>query len=82
VAKNDRHKTAFTTPWVTFSYIWMKFGLINNIIAIYEDDPTVFSKHRGDHVAHLQKVFERCREFGMSLNTNKSIFNVIEGKNC
>jgi hypothetical protein len=82
VVKDDRHKTAFTTPSNTFSYICMKFGLINNIIAIYEDDPIVFLKHRGDHVAHLQKVFERCREFGMSLNTKKSIFNVIEGKNC
>jgi hypothetical protein len=29
VAKKDRHKTAFVTPWDTYSYIRMPFGLIN-----------------------------------------------------
>lgn len=29
VAKEDQHKTAFTTPWETFAYNRMPFGLIN-----------------------------------------------------
>ena len=29
VKKEDRHKTTFTTPWGTFEYIRMSFGLTN-----------------------------------------------------
>lgn len=29
VSESDQHKTAFTTPWGTFSYHIMPFGLIN-----------------------------------------------------
>jgi len=29
VKKEDRHKTTFTTPWGTFKYIRMSFGLTN-----------------------------------------------------
>jgi hypothetical protein len=55
-------------------------GLIGKIIAIYQDDLTVFSKDRGDHIKHLRRIFERCRKFGISLNPKKSTFGVDEGK--
>lgn len=29
VVEKDQHKTIFTTPWVTFAYRRMPFGLIN-----------------------------------------------------
>ena len=29
VLPEDQKKTAFTTPWGTFMYAWMPFGLIN-----------------------------------------------------
>lgn len=29
VKKKDQHKTAFTTPWGTFEYLRMPFGLLN-----------------------------------------------------
>ena len=29
VAEDDQHKTTFTTPWETFAYKRMPFGLIN-----------------------------------------------------
>ena len=98
VKEEDRHKTTFTTPWGTFEYLRMPFGLSNaeatfqramdyafrgligRIIEIYQDDLTVFSKDGKSHIGHLKQVFERCREFGISLNPAKSVFEVTEGK--
>ena len=98
VKKEDRHKTTFTTPWGTFEYLRMPFGLTNvgatfqramdfafkgligKIIEIYQDDLTVFSKDGNSHINHLKQVFERCREYGISLNPSKSIFGVTKGK--
>ena len=54
--------------------------LIGKIIEIYQDDLTVSSKERSDHIAHLRKVFERCRMYGISLNPSKSVLGVDEGK--
>jgi hypothetical protein len=45
--------------------------LIGKVIEIYQDDLTMFSKERGDHVNHLRKVFERCRKYGISLKPEK-----------
>ena len=98
VKKEDHHKTTFTTPWGTFEYIRMPFGLTNvgatfqramdyafkgligKFIEIYQDDLTVFSKDGINHVNHLRQVFDRCREYGISLNPAKSVFGVTEGK--
>lgn len=95
---DDRSKTTFTTPWGTFQYLRMPFGLLNagstfqramdfafrdligKIIEIYQDDLTVFSKERSDHVKHLRSIFERCRKYGISLNPKKSVFGVDRGK--
>jgi hypothetical protein len=98
VNKEDQNKTTFTTPWGTFAYLRMPFGLLNagatfqramdftfkelmsKFIEIYQDDLIVFSKDRSDHVSHLRQVFERCREYGISLNPAKSVLGVDEGK--
>ena len=29
IQKKDKHKTTFTTPWGTFEYLRMPFGLLN-----------------------------------------------------
>jgi hypothetical protein len=55
-------------------------GLIGKLIEIYQDDLTVFSKDGESHIGHLKQVFERCREFGISLNPAKSDFGVTECK--
>ena len=34
--------------------------LKNKIIVMYLDDLTMFSKHRRDHVHHLESVLHRC----------------------
>jgi hypothetical protein len=98
VAKRDRYKTTFITPWGTYSYICMPFGLMNvgatfqramdfafsdylfKFIVVYQDDLTVYSKNRSDHIDHLRKNFDRCRSLGISLNPKKSILGVFEGK--
>jgi hypothetical protein len=42
--------------------------LIDNIIHIYLDNLTIFSKNQSDHFDNLKKVFSQCRKFVMSLN--------------
>ena len=98
VNKEDQHKTTFTTPWGTYKFLRMPFGLLNagatiqrvmdfsfkeligKVIEIYQDDLTVFSKERFDHVSHLRLVFMRCHKYGILLNPSKSIFGVDEVK--
>jgi hypothetical protein len=55
--------------------------LIQKIIEIYQDDLTIVSKDRKDHLSHLRIVFEQCRKYVISLNPKKSIFGIDEGKN-
>lgn len=80
VKEEDRPKTSFTTPWGTFEYLRMPFGLMNagstfqramdyafkdficKRLEIYQDDLTVVSKKRSDHIRNLRKVFDRCRK--------------------
>ena len=50
--------------------------LIEKIIEIYQDDLTIFSKERPNHISHLKHVFERCRKYGISLNPAKSILRM------
>jgi hypothetical protein len=96
--REDQLKTTFTTPWGTFMYLRMPFGLMNagatfqramdfafrdliqKIIEIYQDDLTVVSKERKDHISHLRIVFERCRKYGISLNPKKFVFGIDKGK--
>ena len=49
-------------------------GLIGKIIKIYQDDLIVFSRDVKGHINHLKQGFERCREFGISLNPAKVSF--------
>ena len=55
-------------------------GLIGKFIEIYQDDLTVFSKDGISHINHIRQVFDRCREYGISLNPAKSVFGVTEWK--
>ena len=94
----DQAKTAFTTPWGTFMYLKMLFGLMNagatfqramdidfakdihDSLVVYQDHITVFSKSDNEHLDHLRRVFIKCRKFGISLNPEKALFGLEEGK--
>ena len=47
---------------------------------VYLDDITVFSKNDAEHIEHLRRTFEKCRRYGLSLNPQKSLFALEEGK--
>ena len=96
VEKEDQKKIAFTTPWGTFMYARMPFGLMNagatlqramdiafvgdKFVVIYLDDVTIFSGSDDEHLEHLQKAFLKCIKFGLSLNPKKYLLALEEGK--
>lgn len=98
VHEDDRDKTTLTTPWGTFHYAKMPFGLKNagatfqramdmafanekNVfLVVYLDDLTVFSNSDEEHLYHLNIFFQRCRNYGVSLNPKKILFAMDEGK--
>lgn len=51
-----------------FKNIMFKF------IIIYLDDFIVFSENPKDHLKHLDIVFKKCREYGISLNPKNYLF--------
>jgi hypothetical protein len=55
-------------------------GIINQSVVVYLDDVTVFSKNKGDHLAHLRSVLQRYHKYDISLNPKKYVFAVEQGK--
>ena len=49
-------------------------------MVVYLDDITVFSKGDAEHIEHLCRTFEKCRRYGLSLNPQKYLFALEEGK--
>ena len=98
MSPSDQLKTTFRTPWGTYAYRKMPFGLINagatfqramdiafvgeqdKFLVVYLDDITVFSKNDDEHIEHLRRTFEKCRRYGLSLNPQKSLFALDEGR--
>ena len=90
VAEKDIQKTAITTPFGLFEYVYMSFGLRNaaqtfqrfmdevlrglEFCYVYIDDVLIASVDENEHVAHLETVFERFRNYGILLNTTKCVF--------
>jgi hypothetical protein len=52
----------------------------DKFVVIYLDDIIVFFRSDREHCSHLRKVFLKCRRFGLSLNSKKSLFAIKEGK--
>ena len=49
-------------------------------VVVYMDDITVYSRWSKDHVRNLERVFIKCRKYGISLNPRKSNFALEERK--
>lgn len=47
-------------------------------IVIYLDDITLFSQSNAKHLNHLKQTFQKCKKYGFSLNSNKSLFAMQE----
>jgi Reverse transcriptase (RNA-dependent DNA polymerase) len=90
VREQDVGKTAVVTPFGTFEYLRMPFGLRNagqtfqrlmdSVLAglpycfVYMDDVLVASTSQEQHVAHLREVFIRLQQQGLVLNIEKCSF--------
>ena len=55
-------------------------GMMHRDVEVYVDDIIVKSQDRSDHLAALERFFERIRQFRLRLNTKKCTFGVTSGK--
>ena len=52
----------------------------DKFVVVYMDDITVYSRSDREHIKHLEKVFLKCRKYGISLYPRKSNFSLEEAK--
>lgn len=92
VHPDDVPKTAITTPFGLFEFLFMAFGLRNagqtfqrfidevlaglNFCYPYLDDILVFSRNKIEHEKHLRIIFERLAAYGILINVKKCAFFV------
>lgn len=90
VAQDDIPKTAITTPFGMFEYMYMPFGLRNAaqtfqrlmdqifgfliFVFIYLDDLIIFSEDEKQHKDHLAQVFQLLSDNGLVINPAKCEF--------
>jgi hypothetical protein len=55
-------------------------GLIQDCVVVYLDEVTIFSMNKKYHISHLRRVFNSYRRYGISLNPQKIVFVVDEGR--
>lgn len=89
VRQEDVPKTAVTTPFGLFEFLFMPFGLSNaaatfqrfmhqvlgefDFCVPYFDDVLIASKNEDEHLMHLKQIFQRFSEYGVTLNVNKCV---------
>ena len=87
---DDIQKTAVITPFGTFVFLRMPFGLMNagstfqkcmdailgdlDYVFVYLDDILIASSTFQEHCDHLRNVLELLRQNGLSVNASKSVF--------
>lgn len=96
VLTEDVPKTAITTPFGLFEFVYMPFGLrnaaqtfqrfINEVLHglefcyAYIDDILIASATKEEHEKHLRKLFTRLDEYGIRVNPAKCIFGAEQVK--
>ena len=90
ISVEDRHKTTINTPWGSYQYCRMPFGLRNapptfqrymNIVLeglqnvlVYIDDIIIFTETYEKHLQVIRQVFTRLLQYGLIINLEKSEF--------
>jgi hypothetical protein len=91
MAKEDKEKTTFITPFGVFCYVKMPFGLITagntfqrtvqgNNVEAYVDDIVVKTKTSDSLIDDLRETFDNLRRYRLMLNLEKCTFGVPSGK--
>jgi hypothetical protein len=70
----DQYKTAFTTPWGTFSYHVMPFGLQNDGATFQQAMTYIFHDLAHIIVAYLDNLTARSKKFTQHLDYLQIIF--------
>ena len=52
----------------------------DKLVVVYMGDVTVYSRSDMENIKHLDKVFLKCKNYGISLNPKTSNFALEEGK--
>ena len=94
VHANDVPKTAIVTPFGLFEFLRMPFGLRNAaqtfqrfidqvlhglpFVYVYINDFLVASTSPQEHQRHLRLVFDRLKQFGITINCAKCEFGVLK----
>ena len=89
IKKEDRHKTAITTPWGLFQFRRLAMGLCNAAqsfqkmiedvlrdisgVFVYLDDILVYTQTEAEHERVLRELFSRLRDNGMAISPEKTI---------